>query len=262
MAEEERKVKFSVAIKSDKYKDLINNTLGDPAVAKRFVAEISTVVGNNSKLQECDAKTIISAGLLAQSVNLPLAPTLGFCYIIPYGGKATFQIGWKGLVQLAIRTNAYKSLGVNVVNNGEYLGRDKFGEPIVKYNAECDNKEIVGYHAYFELTNGFIKEIYWTKEMCEAHAKRYSTEYKSKGTGKWAEMFDDMAMKTVIKQLISKWGIMSTELMTAVKADQAVINGKDDYDYIDNEKEIDDRKTDVDNEINDVEEEEDDGRNS
>ena len=210
--------------------------MGDPAIARKFVAEISTVVGNNYSLQECDAKTIVSAGLLAQSLNLPLAPTLGFCYIIPYGGKATFQVGWKGLVQLAIRTKAYKSLGVNVVHKGEYLGRDKFGEPMVKYSDEYANEPVVGYHAYFELTNGFVKEIYWTKEMCEKHALRYSAEFRSKGTGKWKEMFDEMAMKTVLKQLISKWGIMSTEIMTAVEADQAVVKENGEYDYVDNEK--------------------------
>lgn len=251
-------VKFSVALRSDAYKNLINETLGDPAIAKRFIAEISTVVGNNATLQECDAKTIISAGLLAQSLNLPLAPTLGFCYIIPYGGKATFQVGWKGLVQLAIRTKAYKSLGVNVVHKGEYLGRDRFGEPMIKYSDEFTNEEVIGYHAYFELTNGFVKEIFWTKEMCEKHAKRYSVEYKTRNTGKWKEMFDEMAMKTVVKQLISKWGIMSTELMTAVEADQAVVNGNGKYDYVDNEEEKKpSKKTTVDNTIEIEDEEED-----
>ena len=248
-------VRFSVAIKSEKYKTLINDTLGDPNVAKRFVAEISTVVGNNSALQECDARTIVSAGLLAQSLNLPLAPTLGFCYIIPYSKNATFQIGWKGLVQLAIRTKAYKSLGVNVVHNGEYLGRDKFGEPIVKYNDEMANEEIIGYHAYFELTNGFVKEIYWTKEMCEKHAKRYSVEYKTKGTGKWKEMFDEKAKKTVLKQLLSKWGIMSTELVTAVEADQAVVKEDGKYEYVDNEEHEEETGSDVSNTIEDDEEE-------
>ena len=243
-------MKFSVAIRSDAYKNLINDTLGDPAVARKFVAEISTVVGNNYALQECDAKTIVSAGLLAQSLNLPLAPTLGFCYIIPYGNKATFQVGWKGLVQLAIRTKAYEKLGVNIVHEGEYLGRDEFGEPLIKYTAEYSNKPIVGYHAYFKLTNGFTKNIYWTKEMCEEHGKRYSAEYRSKGSGKWKDMFDEMALKTVLKQLISKWGIMSTELMTVVEADQAVIKDNGEYDYVDNEKEEKpERKTTVENEI-------------
>lgn len=243
-------MKFSVAIRSDAYKNLINDTLGNPSVARKFVAEISTVVGNNYALQECDAKTIISAGLLAQSLNLPLAPTLGFCYIIPYGNKATFQVGWKGLVQLAIRTGSYEKLGVNVVREGEYLGRDEFGEPLIKYNDEFANKPIVGYHAHFKLMNGFVKNIYWTKEMCEEHGKRYSAEYRTKGSGKWKEMFDEMAMKTVLKQLISKWGIMSTELMTVVEADQAVVKENGEYDYVDNEKEDKpERKTTVDNTI-------------
>ena len=158
-------------------------------------------------------------------------------------------MGWKGLVQLAIRTKAYEKLGVNIVHEGEYLGRDEFGEPMIKYDSEFSNKPIIGYHAYFKLTNGFVKNIYWTKEMCEEHAKRYSAEYRSKGTGKWRDMPDEMGMKTVLKQLISKWGIMSTELMTVVEADQAVVNENGKYTYVDNEEEKSDRKTTVANEI-------------
>lgn len=251
MGEERQPVRFSVAIKSDAYKNLINETLGNQKVAQRFVAEISTVVAQNEALQSCDAKTIISAGLLAQTLNLPLAPTLGYSYVIPYGGKATYQIGWKGLVQLAIRSNQYKRIGVRAVHEGEYIGQDEFGDDIFKFSHDFDDKKTVGYYAYFILNSGFKKSVYWTAKQCEAHAKRYSAEYRSKGTGKWKEMFDEMAQKTVLKQLISKWGIMSTELQTAIQADQAIVNGDGTYDYIDNkpDEEGEKKKTTVTNKI-------------
>lgn len=263
------KRKFSVAIKDEGYKQLINETLGDPNVALKFIAEISTVVANNPTLQNCDPKTIISAGLLAQSLKLPLAPTLGFAYIIPYKNtkedengnlyqiyEATFQAGWKAWVQLAIRTGQYEKIGVKPIHEGEVAGRDEFGDEIIKFDHKFDDKPIVGYFAYFKLTSGYNKTLYWTKEMCEAHGKRYSPDYRKSGTGKWKEMFDEMALKTVIKQLISKWGIMSVELEKMVQADQAVIRENGSYDYIENQEEIKEKPTtNVSNTIPDVDEE-------
>lgn len=242
--------KFSVAIKSDLYKKLINDTLGDKAIALRFIADVSTLVANNSTLQDCDPKTVLSAALLAQSLNLPLAPTLGFAYIIGYKNtkkdangqqyqmyEATFQAGWKAWVQLAIRTGAYEKIGVKPVHEGEVVGQDEFGDEVIKFDHQFDDKPIVGYYAYFELVTGFKKTIYWTKEQCEKHGKRYSPEYRMYGTGKWKEMFDEMALKTVLKQLISKWGIMSVQLQTMVQADQAVVRDGGQYDYIENQEE-------------------------
>lgn len=244
--------KFSVTIHSDTYKKLFNDTFGDPAVAQKFVAEISTVVSNNPKLQDCDIKTTVSAGMLAQSLNLPLAPTLGFAYVIPYGNKATFQIGWKGLVQLAIRTGYYERIGVKPVHKGELAGLDEFGDTVIKFREDCENNPIVGYFAYFKLTNGFVKTLYWSKEQCEKHGKQYSQEFKN-GRGKWVEAFDEMSMKTVLKQLISKWGIMSTELTTAVQADQAVVKDNNEFEYVDNEKVEEKKKTTIKNKLADVE---------
>ena len=243
--------KFSVAIKSDLYKKLINDTLGDSKVAMRFVADVSTLVANNSGLQDCDPKTVLSAALMAQSLDLPLAPTLGFSYIIPYKNtkkdpvtkeqyqiyEATFQAGWRAWVQLAIRTGAYKKIGVKPVHEGEVVGQDEFGDEVIKFDHQFDDKPIVGYYAYFELVTGFKKTIYWTKEQCEKHGKRYSPEDRMYGTGKWKEMFDEMALKTVLKQLISKWGIMSVQLQTMVQADQAVVRDGGQYDYIENQEE-------------------------
>lgn len=246
--------KFSVAIQSDGYKKLINDTLGDKAVALRFVADISTLVANNQTLQDCDPKTVLAAGLLAQSLNLPLAPALGFAYIIGYkntkkdkNGKqyqiyeATFQAGWKAWVQLAIRTGAYEKIGVKPVHEGEVVGQDEFGDDIIKFNHAFDNKPVVGYFAYFKLTTGFSKTLYWTRSQCDAHGRKYSPEYRMYGTGKWKDMFDEMAMKTVIKQLISKWGIMSVQMQTMVQADQSVVRDDGTYDYVENKEEETDK---------------------
>ena len=242
--------KFSVAIKSNAYQKLINETLGDPVVAKQFVADITTVVSTNYKLSLCDAGSILSAGLVAQTLKLPLSPTLGFAYVIPYGTKAQFQIGWKGLVQLAQRTGLYKSIGVRPVHEGEQNGQNKFGEDLFKFSHEYDNAKVVGYYAYFELLNGFEKTIYWTKEQCEAHAKLYSKSYGTgKDTDNWTNRFDEMALKTCLKQLVSKWGPLSVELQTAIKADQAEIGSNGDYVYPDNTPDESKPKTTVHNRI-------------
>lgn len=233
-------VKFSVAIRNDAYKNLINQTLGDKEVARNFIANISTAVSNNPALQECDAGSIITAGLVAESLKLSLSNSLGYCYLIPfncknkstgtYEKKAQFQLGWKGFIQLAQRSGQYKKIGVREVHKGEYLGQDEFGEDMFKFSHDFDNEEVVGYFAYFELLNGFRKTIYWTKEQCEKHARKYSKSYdKLRSTD-----FDMMSQKTVLKQLISKWGVMSIELQKAVQSDQAVIREDGTYDYVDN----------------------------
>lgn len=222
--------KFSVAIRSDAYKNLINQTLGDKEVARNFIANITTAVSNNPMLQNCDAGSIISAGLMAESLKLSLSNSLGYCYLIPYGNKAQFQLGWKGFLQLAQRSGQYKKIGVREVHKGEYLGQDEFGEDEFKFSHDFDNEEVVGYFAYFELLNGFKKTLYWTKEQCEKHGRRYSKAYSKL----WTTDFDTMAQKTVLKQLISKWGVMSIELQKAVQSDQAVIKEDGSFDYVDN----------------------------
>jgi recombination protein RecT len=249
-----KNVQFSVAIRSDAYQNLINSTLGDAQTAKKFVADISSVVSQNNALKRCDAGSIVSAGLTAQSLGLPLSPTLGFCYVVPYGNLAQFQVGWKGLVQLAIRTNLYKKIGVRPVHKGEALGLDEFGDEVVKFDHAFDQEEVVGYFAYFELTSGFKKTLYWTVDQCKAHAKRYSKSYgNGSATDNWSNMFDTMAQKTVLKQLISKFGILSVEIIKAIESDQAVVNSDGTMSYVDNVEVADDgvvsRKTTVINSI-------------
>lgn len=233
MAEQQ---KFSLVLQTPAINKLITNTLGDKEKARQFVAEISTVVSNNPVLQSCQPNSIISAGLLAQSVNLSLAPTLGFCYVVPYGNKAQFLISWKGLVQLALRTGEYLRIGVREVHKGEHIGQDKFGEDEFKFDHKYDKEEVVGYFAYFELKNGYSHQIYWTKEQCEEHGKRYSVAYQknAKAMNRWRDDFSGMSMKTVLKQLISKWGIMSTEMQKVIINDQTSINENGSISYDDN----------------------------
>ena len=231
--------RFSVAIKSDAYQKLINNTLGDKEVARKFVAEISSVVSNNPMLQKCDAGSILSAGLLAQNLNLPLAPTLGFCYLVPYGKvdpKAQFQIGYKGLLQLAQRSRQFERIGVREVHEGEWVGQDEFGDDLFKFSHDYDDKNIIGYFAYFKLLNGFKKTMFWTVDRVKYHAKKYSKTYEStSSTNVWRDNFDTMACKTVLKILINRYAPMSVEMQKAVEADQAVINQDGSYSYVDNE---------------------------
>lgn len=236
---ETKKLPLSVALKSEAYQQLLQNTLGDKKIAQTFIANILTAVGNNSELAECSNASIVSAGLMANSLNLSMSQTLGFCYVLPYKTfdkktntyvkKAQFVVGYKGLLQLAFRTGSYETIGVREVHKGEHIGLNEFGEDKFKFSHEFDNNEIIGYYAYFKLVNGFKKTMYWTKEQCEKHGKKYSKSY-----GKlWTESFDFMAQKTVLKQLISKYGIMSIELEKAVKFDQSVIEN-DQPIYVDN----------------------------
>lgn len=264
-----KKPKFSAALKSESYQRLINDTLGDKNVAQTFIAEISTVVSQNYQLQECDPATILSAGLMAQTLKLPLSPTLGFAYVLPFKSKnglsrATFQVGYKGLIQLAQRSGQFERLGVREVHEGEYIGQDEFGDDLFKFSHEFDSKSVVGYFAYFRLTNGFKKTMYWTVNQCKAHAKKYSRSYgNGKGTDLWTDNFDLMASKTVLKLLLNRYAPLSVELQKAVAADQSVINQDGSYSYVDNADAADvtaipERKTTVGNSILDDTEDEND----
>lgn len=234
-------VKFSVAIRSTAYQDLINNTLGDKELARQFVADISSVVSANYQLQECDGKSILTAGLVASSLKLPLAPTLGFAYVVPYGDKAQFQIGWKGLVQLAQRSGQFERLGVREVHKGEWVGQDEFGEDLFKFDHKFDSEPTIGFYAYFKLTNGFVKTLFWTVEQCEKHGAKYSKAHSGKNKGgefdNWSKMFEIMASKTVLKQLLSKYAPLSTDLQKAITFDQAVVKDDGTPEYVDNEEE-------------------------
>lgn len=241
------KPKFSVAIQSDTYKNLINNTLGDKDRASRFIASISSAVATNPALQECDAGTILSGALLGESLNLSPSPQLGQYYLVPFNDSkrgckvAQFQLGYKGYIQLAIRSGQYKKLNVLAIKKGELIKYDPLSEEIevnlIEDEEERENAETIGYYAMFEYTNGFRKSLYWSKSKMEKHALKYSTGYKAKkGYTYWEKDFDGMAYKTMLRQLISKWGIMSIDMQQAVEKDMATINTDGTYEYVDNEE--------------------------
>lgn len=253
------KPKFSLAIQSEGYKKLINNTLGDQKRSAKFIAAISSAVATNPGLQECDAGSILSGALLGEALNLSPSPQLGQYYLVPFdqkkynektkkyeviSKKAQFQLGYKGYIQLAIRSGQYKDIDVIEVRESEYLGRNKITGKhqfeFIEDEVERENKPIIGYMAYFEYLNGFYKNLYWSKEKMQKHALEYSQAYASdvkKGTNYsfWSKDFDGMAFKTMLRQLISKWGIMSIDMQEALTKDMSVIKEDGTCDYVDNQ---------------------------
>ena len=238
------KPKFSLAIQSDGYKKLINNTLGDPKRASKFIAAISSAVATNASLQQCDAGSILSGALLGEALNLSPSPQLGQYYLVPFKDKAQFQLGYKGYIQLAIRSGQYKDIDVIEVREGEYKGRDritgKHQFEFIEDEVEREGREIIGYMAYFEYLNGFYKNLYWSKEKMQKHALEYSQAYandikKNTNYSFWSKDFNGMAFKTMLRQLISKWGIMSIEMQEALAKDMSVVKEDGTYDYIDNQ---------------------------
>ena len=256
------KPKFSVAIQSDTYKNLINNTLGDKDRASRFIASISSAVATNPSLQECDAGTILSGALLGESLNLSPSPQLGQYYLVPFNDSkrgckvAQFQLGYKGYIQLAIRSGQYKKLNVLAIKKGELIKYDPLNETIeVNLIEDDDIREqtpTIGYYAMFEYLNGFRKTMYWTKKKMLSHADKYSQAFSKeiyqkildgkipqkdmwKYSSFWYKDFDGMAFKTMLRQLISKWGIMSIEMQEAYTKDMAEIKENGDYDYIESQ---------------------------
>jgi len=181
-----------------------------------------------------EPKSLLFCGLMAAGMNLPLNPNLGFAWAIPYKNnkvspvvtEAQFQIGAKGLIQLAQRTGLYKSLNAIAIHEGELKKWDPFTEELVLELVEDLEKReklpIIGHAAYFELLNGFKKTIYWPKQRTERHGRKYSKAYNYL----WSSDFDSMALKTVIKNLLSKWGPLSIEMQDAIRFDQSVIRGE------------------------------------
>lgn len=240
------KPKFSIAIQTDAYKKLINNTLGDPKRASKFIASISSAVATNPQLQLCDAGSILSGALLGEALNLSPSPQLGQYYLVPFNDKqkgkvAQFQLGYKGYIQLAIRSGQYKKLNVLSIKEGELIKYDPLNEEIeVKLIEDEEVREktkTIGYYAMFEYVNGFKKSMYWSKKKMENHAITYSAGYRAKkGYTFWEKDFDGMAYKTMLRQLISKWGIMSIDMQEALTKDMAVVNTDGSYDYVDNKQ--------------------------
>lgn len=216
----------------------------------QFITSLVSLANLTPGLAKCEPQSIMFCGLKAASMNLPLDNNLGFAYAVPYGTSAQFQIGYKGLVQLAQRTGQYKSINVIVVKQGELELWDVFTEKLklilIENDEKRDKQPAVGYAAMFELQNGFRKVSYWTRAKVEAHGKRFSKTYNN---GPWKTDFDAMAKKTVLKDLLSKWGPLSTEMQEAIKYDQAVIRkdeetGEDVPEYVDADFSVEDKPAD------------------
>ena len=249
-----QKPKFSMVIKSDTYQNLIKQTLGNPKKAERYTAAIMSAVATNPQLQNCEAKTILSGSLLAESLNLAHSPQLGQYYLVPFKVKAkngipehfdaTFILGYKGYLQLAIRSGNYKKINVMEIKEGELVSYNPFDEEItlnpIQDVDEREKTPTIGYYAMFEYTNGFKKVIYWSKAQMLAHADRYSPAFNKASYEKllngeipdkdlwkyssfWYKDFDSMAKKTMLRQLISKWGVMSVDMTQAIETDNSVI---------------------------------------
>lgn len=239
------KLDFSVYLTQDAAKQQINKLLGGK-VGPRFISALVSAVQANPALQECTNSSLLNAALLGESLNLSPSPQLGQYYMVPYdnsnkGKEAQFQLGYKGYIQLAIRSGQYKKLNVLSIKEGELIRFDPLNEEIevnlIQNEEQREAAPTIGYYAMFEYTNGFRKAMYWSRAKMEAHAKKYSPGYKrdlEKGTSWtfWAKDFDAMAYKTMLRQLISKWGIMSIDLQDAIDSDMAVIREDGSRDYV------------------------------
>lgn len=273
-----QKATFSAFLTKDAVKNQINSIVGGKD-GQRFISAIVSAVSVNPALQECDNSTILSGALLGESLKLSPSPQLGHYYLVPFNDKergkvATFQLGYKGYIQLAIRSGQYKKLNVMAIKEGELEYFDPLNEDI-KISLMVDNWDAreetptVGYYAFFELTNGFRKAIYWSKKQMMAHADKFSpafskdaTTIKVKGVEKtkvsfadyeagnydpkdswmyssfWYKNFDNMAYKTMLRQLISKWGIMSTEMQQAFSSDMTFEDANGTRNYVESEEDI------------------------
>ena len=266
--------RLSVYLQKDAVKKQINQVVGGKR-GSRLISSIVSAVQNTPALKECTSPSIVNAALLGEALNLSPSPQLGQFYMVPFENSRTgvkeaqFQLGYKGYIQLAIRSGQYKKLNVLSIKEGELIRFDPLNEEIeVKLIDDEELREqaqTIGYYAMFEYTNGFKKAMYWSKNKMLAHADKYSKAFHLKesivhtknGDKKrvsydeyvkgnydkkdewmyssfWYKDFDGMAYKTMLRQLISKWGIMSIDLMTAVDSDMAVINDDGSVNYVEN----------------------------
>lgn len=257
------KATFSNFLTQEGVRRKINEVIGGKD-GQIFITSILSAVSTNPALAECDHGTILAAAFLGAALKLSPSPQLGQYYFVPYKEKikgtneyrmvAQFQLGYKGYIQLAIRSGQYKKLNVLAIKESELINYDPLNEEIevklIEDEAEREKAPTIGYYAMFEYVNGFRKTLYWSKEKMLAHADNYSKafsreSYENLLSGKipekdmwkyssfWYKDFDGMAYKTMLRQLISKWGIMSVDMLTALEKDMAVLNDKGEPNYID-----------------------------
>lgn len=224
----------------------LNDVLGSEKKAASFVSSVISVANGNSQLRNANPMTILGSAMVAATLDLPVVPTLGLAYIVPYKGQAQFQLGFKGLIELAERSGQFKNIIDEVVYEGQLVKKNRFtGEYVFDEDAKKSDK-VIGYMARMDLITGFSKTIYWTKEEVEAHAKKFSQAFRSGYNSPWKTDFDAMARKTVLKALFAKYAPKSVAIQQAIKFDQSVAKPADitdddltidafDVDYADNE---------------------------
>lgn len=235
--------KFNAMLENTRTQEYLTNVLGEKK--QTFVSNMVALVSSNKALSECDPSTIMFSCLKATALGLPIDPSLGLAWVLPYrDGKnnttvATFQLGAKAYIQLALRTSQYRKINVRDVRQGEIVGEDFVSGDMQFKKLEKDREKalIVGYVAMFELINGFSKQLYMSVEELDAHAKRFSQTYR-KGYGLWSdkEMRGSMMEKTILKRLLSKYGVLSVEMEQAIKSDSAVLGENNSVRYVDNEE--------------------------
>lgn len=221
-------------VRQDAVSQRLNDLLGKRA--PQFVTSLVAAANANKMLNNCKPESVVSAALIAASMDLPINQNLGFAYLIPYKNKdgevCQFQMGYKGFIQLAQRSGFYKTINASEVKEGEIVGFNRLSGEIefswIENEAEREKAKAVGYVAYFRLLNGFEKSLYMTVDELNAHAKKYSKSFARSNSGLWADDFDSMAKKTVLKLLISKFGPLNTQLQKAIAEDQTVDGEYDD----------------------------------
>lgn len=246
------KPSFSTFLTKDAIKNKINEVIGGKD-GQRFMTQILSAVTNNPALATCEQMSILNCAFLGEALKLSPSPQLGQYYMVPFKDNknnrtvSTFQLGYKGYIQLAIRSGQYKKLNVLAIKEGELVRYNPLDEEIevnlMDDEAARENAVTVGYYAMFEYTNGFRKTLYWSKDKMQAHAMKYSQGYASDVRNKtsytfWKKDFDAMAYKTMLRQLISKWGVMSIDMVNALDKDMTFNDGKGTTTYVDNDSDF------------------------
>jgi len=244
-------------MQSDAVKDKFEKVLDKNAGA--FISSVITTLNSNDMLKDATRDSVYGAALMAATLDLPLG--VGHAYIVPFKNtkkgctEAQFQVGYKGLKQLAIRSGQFRKMQQKKVYEGQIVDEDSF----LGYTFDWSNKKsdkIIGYASYFELLNGFESVYYMTVEECKKHAMEFSQSYRNPKTrpySLWEKSFDKMAIKTVTKlHLNSGEAPLSVDVRNAMKADQGVVKNVDEMkiDYVDNQEEEPIQEADVVNEEN------------
>ena len=219
---------------NEELKKRFNDILGKKS--GQFLGSITSLVSSSTAFNDCDPNSIISAALIAATLDLPINPSLGFAYVIPYnsrdGKKAQFQAGYKSFIQLALRSGQYRTINAIPIYEGEITIANRLTGEVVLDETKKVSEKVCGYAAYFRLLNGFEKTLYMTVEQLQAHGRKFSKSY-SNDTSLWKTDFNSMALKTVLKMLLSKYGILSVDMQKAIEVDQAVIRQDETPEYVD-----------------------------